>query len=66
MDIDVFLIAFGLIATGAIFFGYPLGLRHGSKRVADAVCEKLNHDAAVLSGRRADERANILEAEVIE
>lgn len=41
MDIDLFIIAFGLIATGAIFFGYPLGLRHGSKHVRDEVCERL-------------------------
>lgn len=41
MDYDLLIFAIGMLATGAIFFGYPIGLRHGAKTVADEQCERL-------------------------
>lgn len=67
-DLTTLLIAFGLVATGALFFGYPLGLRHGAKMVADRVCRQADAQEPYLvaDARRRLDRRNILNAEVIE
>lgn len=68
MDITTFLIGIGLMLTGAIFFGYPIGLKHGAKMVADRVCQSVDAKEPFLvrDARRRIERRNILNAEVIE
>lgn len=68
IDWMTLLIGFGLMLTGAVFFGYPLGLRHGSKMVADRVCKNLDakEPSLVRAARKRLEARNILNAEVIE
>lgn len=68
IDWTTLFIAFGLLFTGAAFFGYPLGLRHGAKMVADKVCKTFDarEPSVVAAARRRLERRDVLNSEVIE
>jgi hypothetical protein len=67
IDFTTLLIGFGLMLTGALFFGYPIGLKHGAKMVADQICKKTDEEPwLVRDARRRLDRRNVLNAEVIE
>lgn len=74
IDFMTILIGLGLMLTGALFFGYPIGLRHGAKMVADHVTNRLDASEPFLvrDARRrlmrkpARSKGDALNAEVIE
>ena len=61
MDLFTLFIGICLLFTGALFFGYPLGLKHGAKMVADKVCRDLDAREPFLvrdARRRLDRRSS--------
>ncbi|MGE3953532.1 MAG: hypothetical protein AB7F88_19785 [Pyrinomonadaceae bacterium] len=68
IDFTMIAVGAGLVLTGAIFFGYPLGRRHGSKIQARNACREMDrHGPAVIASAQKRLRSrDVLEAEVIE
>jgi len=65
MDFMMLTIGVGLILTGAVFFGYPLGYALGKRSAHDEICNLPARDSEPTPVRAARERLRCREITVL-